>query len=103
MCDEKKMVRPGPPAVVEDLVEGALHERVEALGRLVEDGQLRVVLEGLDDADLLAHATRVVADLAPQVPVAELQPLDELGAQRRAVDRRARTGSAAAHRPVIES
>ena len=31
----------GRPQVVEDLVERALHERIEALGRLVEDRQLR--------------------------------------------------------------
>ena len=62
MCDEKKIVRPAAAPLVEEVVERALHERVEALGRLVEDGQLRVVLERLDDADLLAHAARVVAD-----------------------------------------
>ena len=47
---------------VEDLVERALHQRVEALGRLVENRQLGIVLQRLDDADLLAHAARVVAD-----------------------------------------
>ena len=56
----------GPPQVLEDRVEGVLHERVEALGRLVEDRQLRVVLERLDDAELLAHPARVVADLAAE-------------------------------------
>ena len=85
-----------PLAVLEDLVEGALHERVEALGGLVEDGQLGVALEGLDDADLLAHAPRVVADLATQVAPAQLHALDELVAQAARAGRRAPPGSAAA-------
>ena len=41
------------------------------------------MLEGLDDAELLAHAAAVVADLPAQVPIRELEPLDELVAQRR--------------------
>ena len=41
---------------VEDFVERPLHQRVEPFGRLVEDGELGIVLERLDDADLLAHA-----------------------------------------------
>ena len=55
-----------------------LHERVEALGRLVEDRELRVVLEGLDDADLLAHAARVVANLPAQDRCRQLQPFAQL-------------------------
>ena len=41
---------------IEDFVERTLHERVEPLGRLVENRKLRIVLERLDDADLLTHA-----------------------------------------------
>ena len=58
MCDEKKIGAARSLALVHDVVERALHERVEPFGRLVEDGQLGVVLEGLDDAELLAHAPR---------------------------------------------
>ena len=43
------------PQVVEDPVERVLHERIETLGRLVQDRELGVVLQRLDDADLLAH------------------------------------------------
>ena len=64
--DEKKTVRPSRAQVVEDAVEGVLHQRIEPFGRLVEDRELGVVLERLDDADLLAHAARVVAHLSPQ-------------------------------------
>ena len=55
------------PQLVEDRVERPLHERVEALGRLVEDRQLRVVLERLDDPELLAHPPGVVADRPGEV------------------------------------
>lgn len=74
---------PGGPQVVKDRVERALHERVEPLRRLVEDGELRVVLEGLDDAQLLAHPTGVVADLAAQGGGPQLQPIEELRAAAR--------------------
>ena len=37
--------------------------RVEAVGRLVEDEQLRVVQEGRGDAEPLAHPQRVVVDV----------------------------------------
>jgi hypothetical protein len=46
---------------VEDLVERPLHQGIQAFGRFVEDGQLRIVLQRLDDPDLLAHAAGVVA------------------------------------------
>ena len=73
----------GGAALVEDVVERPLHERVEALRRLVEDGQLRVVLERLDDADLLAHPARVGPDRATQRLVGELELGDEGIAQDR--------------------
>lgn len=47
---------PAASALFEYVVEGALHERVEAFGRLIENRQWRIMLERLDDADLLAHA-----------------------------------------------
>ena len=78
------MVRPSLAQVVHDPVEGLLHQRVEAFGRLVQHRQVRVVLEGLDHAQLLAHAARVVAHLALQDGGGHLQPL----AQRLAAHRR---------------
>ena len=68
----------GAPQVVEDAVERPLHQRIEALCGLVEDRELRVVLERLDDAQLLAHAARVVADGPPEGRGGELEPLAEL-------------------------
>jgi hypothetical protein len=70
---------------VEDVIEGPLHQRVETFGRFVEDGQFRIVLERLHDADLLAHAARVVADPPAQRARRQLQ----LIAQRRATNGRA--------------
>ena len=54
-CELKKTVLPSPSQVVEDPIERLLHQRVETLGRLVQDRELGVVLERLDDADLLSH------------------------------------------------
>ena len=68
---------------VEDLVERPLHQRVEALRRLVEDRQLGIVLQRLDDADLLAHAARVVADEPLQRRTRQLQPVAQLAAPHR--------------------
>ena len=75
---------PGPPDVVDDRVERPLHERVEAFGRFVEDRQLRIVLQRLDDPELLAHASRVVADRPAERSRIELEAV----AQRRAPDGR---------------
>ena len=93
----------GRSQVVEDLVERALHERVEALGRLVEDRQLRVVLERLDDADLLAHPARVVADRPSQRRVVELEPVEQLRSARRRPAGHAPPARRAAARPVSAS
>ena len=68
---------------VEDLVERPLHQRVEAFGRLVEDRQLGIVLKRLDDADLLAHAARVVADEPFQGGRRQFQPIAQLAAPHR--------------------
>ena len=99
-CDEKKIVRPAARSSSRIVVERPLHERVEALGRLVEDGQLRVVLERLDDADLLAHAARVVADRPAQRRVVELEPVEQLGAAGRRPARTARPSSSSSRSPV---
>ena len=79
----------GLPQLVEHVVERALHERVEPLGRLVEDRQLGIVLERLDDADLLAHAARVVANQ----PLAASAPTAPAGRTARRAERR---------RPAVE-
>ena len=74
---------PGRLQPVEHVVERALHERVQALGRLVEDRELRVVLERLDDPDLLAHPAAVVADRPAEGPRIELEAVAQLGAADR--------------------
>ena len=55
-------------------VERLLDERIQARGRLVEDQQLRPVLERDDEADLLLVALRVLLELARRV---DLEALDE--------------------------
>ena len=70
----------GLPDVVEDRVERPLHQRVEALGWFVEDRQLRIVLQRLDDPQLLAHATRVVANRPAERPGIELEAVTQGGA-----------------------
>ena len=52
-----------------------LHERVEAVGRLVEDQQLGVEEEGQQQGDLAPVAAREVAQMAAQI---EPQSLGEL-------------------------
>ena len=49
-CDENSTVRPARRTSSRIDVERPLHQRVEALGGLVEDRQLGVVLQRLDDA-----------------------------------------------------
>ena len=78
--DENSTVRPARRTSSRIAVEGALHERVEALGGLVEDRELGVVLQGLDDPELLAHAARVVADRPAQGPGVELEAVAQGGA-----------------------
>ena len=73
----------GRPQLVEDLVEGPLHERVEALRRLVQDRQLGVVLQRLHDAELLAHPPAVVADRAGEIAGGQLEAVDHARAPAR--------------------
>ena len=87
MCDDRKIVRPSS-RLADELEEGLLDERVEARGRLVEDQQVRPVLERDDQADLLLVALRVLLEPAARV---EVEPLDELA--RRTPGRRRRAGS----------
>ncbi len=61
--------------LADDLVERLLDERVEARRRLVEEQQVRPVLEGDDQADLLLVALRVLLELAARV---EIEAIDEL-------------------------
>ncbi len=75
--------RPDVPPHLDDLA------RVEAVGRLVEDEQVRIAQEGLGDSDALAVPARELADEdAPDV--AESEALDGgLDRSRRAPGRRA--------------
>ena len=87
MCEDRKTVRPSVARLAHDLEEGLLDERIEARGRLVEDQQVRPVLERDDQPDLLLVALRVLLEPAARV---EVEPLDELGHVAR--DRRRRAG-----------
>ena len=73
MCDERKIVRPSA-RLAHEREERLLDERVEARGRLVEDQQVRSVLERHDQADLLLVALRVLLEAPARI---EVQPLDE--------------------------
>src|SRR5262245_27791501 len=66
--------------LADELVERLLDERVEPGRRLVEHQQVRPVLEGDDQADLLLVALRVLLELAAGI---EVQALDELLLVRR--------------------
>src|SRR5664279_1554178 len=55
--------------LAKDLEEALLDERVQAGRRLVEDEQIRPMLEGDDEADLLLVALRVLAEAARWVQV----------------------------------
>ena len=60
--------------LADELVERLLDERVESRRRLVQDEQVRPVLEGDDEADLLLVALRVLLEPPRWV---DLEPLDE--------------------------
>src|SRR5207344_871544 len=51
-----------------------------ALGRLVEDEQLGLVLDGLDDPELLAHPTRVLADRPGEIGPRQLEQVERAAA-----------------------
>src|SRR5665647_893176 len=60
--------------LLDERPELPLHERVETQGRFVEDEQVRLVHEGLHQADLLLVAVREVGELPAQV---EVEPVGE--------------------------
>ena len=75
----------GGPALThigEQRVEGLLHQRVEALGRLVQDEQRRIRLEGRDNGHLALHARAVFADAPVEIRVAEREPLQQFALPR---------------------
>ena len=63
--------------------ERLLDERVEARGRLVEDEQVRPVLERDDQPDLLLVALRVLLEPPARVEVEALDELGDVGLCRR--------------------
>ena len=65
---------PLAPDLLDALLENRLHQRVEARRGLVEDQQLRPMLEGDDQADLLLVALAVLAEALRRI---EVEPLDE--------------------------
>ena len=63
--------------VREQAVERLLHERIEALGGLVQNQQGRVRLEGLDDSQFALHAGAVLTQPPPQVAARQFQSVAE--------------------------
>ena len=64
-------------ALQEQLLQRTLHQRVETLGWLIKNQQLRVGLKRLHHADLLAHAAAVVAHRSLQDRIGELERLHD--------------------------
>ncbi len=86
----------------DELEERLLDERIEAGRRLVEDEQLRPVLEGDDEPDLLLVALGVLLEASRRVQV---EALDEAGLVAR-LDAAAQVGEVgqrlAAREPIVE-
>ena len=72
---ERKTVRPSAFGLADDLVERLLDQRVEARRGLVEEQQVRPVLKGDHQADLLLVALGVLLELAAGV---EIEAIDEV-------------------------
>ena len=72
-----KTVAPLAFDVREQAVERLLHERIEALGGLVQNQQRRVRLEGLDDSQFALHAGAVLTQPPPQVAARQFQSVTE--------------------------
>ena len=68
-------------ALQEQLLQRTLHQRIETLGRLIENQQLRVSLKCLHHADLLAHAAAVVAHRSLQDRIGEFERLHDAMAE----------------------
>jgi hypothetical protein len=68
--------RPLRARLLEDSIHLLADERIERVGRLVKDRQLRLVQQRLDDADFLLVPLRERADL--HIDIRHLQPLGEL-------------------------
>jgi hypothetical protein len=75
MCEEKKMVTPTLILFLDELEEFALHERVEASRRLVEQQQFGSMLETLDDPYFLPVAIGEVFDATIQLELHQLSQL----------------------------
>ena len=67
-----------PLQLVNRLRERLDHQRVEAVGRLVENQDGRIRRDRLDDAELAAHAVRVVAHRPPEIDVADIEPTKQM-------------------------
>ena len=65
-------------AIAEQAEEGVAHQRIEAAGRLVEDQQLRLVLERERDPDHLPHAGRVALRPSSERGAREAEAIERL-------------------------
>ena len=70
--------RPAPLlCLLEQPIDGLLHQRIKALGRLVQNQQWRVALQRLNQPELAFHARAVLPQLAAQIALREFQSLNE--------------------------
>jgi len=63
--------------LLEQRVKGLLHERIKALGRLVQNEERGVALKRLNKPELAFHAGAVLPQLATQIALREFQSLNE--------------------------
>ena len=77
-CDDMNTVRPRAAQLEQQLVQRALNERIEPLGRLVEDQQRRIRLQRLDESELALHPGAVGAKRPPEIRSRQLEPIREL-------------------------
>jgi hypothetical protein len=63
MCDDKSVLPPAARCSSSNCRKRSFVTGSRPLGRLIHDHKFRIVLEGLHDRDLLAHAPGVVPDL----------------------------------------
>ena len=63
--------------------ERSLNERIEAVGRLIEDEQFRIVLRCRNQRQLLPHPFRIGFQFAFQIRAGEFQQVEQPVLQRR--------------------
>ena len=96
-CELRRIVLPALRLLLEEVADLAAADRVDAVGRLVEEQDLRIVDQRRGEAEALRHALRELLD--PHVlPLRQAHPLEK--PRRALADRR---GSRPDMRPKIDS